>query len=221
LAAVHLSVREEKAARDRKKVARLSGENQDVNEFPGSLDLVETKKVAKAGTGHRHDAVRVSFLQGVPPVEALGCERKMNLHPLPADAKCPYCGKGGLAFVRERRLQGDLYRCTAATPCQGLALHYRKDLGVCGVAAKAISGHLLHWTACLDQELSQQDELTEEHLTTRQAAERLRVSKNRVIGLVRRGKLPGRKIGSKWLIPVAAVRQYCKTASVRHRVTSR
>src|ERR1022692_4446198 len=76
----------------------------------------------------------------------------MMLHPLPPDARCPYCRKGGLAFVRQRGLQGDVYRCTAATPCEGRALHHRRNLGACGVSAEAGIGPLLFWTECPGQE---------------------------------------------------------------------
>jgi len=76
----------------------------------------------------------------------------MMLHPLPPDARCPYCRKGGLAFVRQRGLRGDVYRCTAATPCEGRALHHRRNLGACGVSAEAVIGPLLFWTECPSQE---------------------------------------------------------------------
>src|ERR1035438_3593561 len=76
----------------------------------------------------------------------------MMLHPLPPDARCPYCRKGGLAFVRQRGLQGDVYRCTAATLCEGRALHHRRKLGACGVSAEAGIGPLLFWTECPGQE---------------------------------------------------------------------
>jgi excisionase family DNA binding protein len=140
----------------------------------------------------------------------------MNLHPLPDDAKCPFCGKGGLVFVRKRRAQGDIYRCTAETPCKGLSFHYRSSGSGCGVSAETAGGRFLTWIPCVHQEPAVHLE-TEEHLTTLQAAVRLRVSKKVVIGLVSRGKLPGRKIGIRWLIPAAALRQYNKTAMVTHR----
>jgi excisionase family DNA binding protein len=72
--------------------------------------------------------------------------------------------------------------------------------------------------ACLTPERPPIEE-TEEHLTTLQAAVRLRVSKKKVIGLVSHGKLPGRKIGARWLIPAEALRLYNQTATVRHRVS--
>jgi hypothetical protein len=75
----------------------------------------------------------------------------MRLHPLPPEARCPYCRKGGLAFVRQRGRRGDLYRCTAATPCEGHALHHRRDRGACGVSAEAACGDLLSWTECPGQ----------------------------------------------------------------------
>ena len=108
----------------------------------------------------------------------------MKLHPLPPDAKCPYCRKGGLAFVRQRKLQGDLYRCTAATPCKGLSVHHRRNRGECGVSAEPTSGQRLHWTECPSQEPATKEEITEEHLSTRQADERLRDSTKMVIGLL-------------------------------------
>jgi excisionase family DNA binding protein len=140
----------------------------------------------------------------------------MNLHHLPDDAKCPFCGKGSLAFVRKRRIQGDIYRCTAEPPCRGLSFHYRSAGSGCGVSAETAGGRFLTWSPCAHRERAAQDEL-EEHLTTMQAAARLRVSKKAVIGLVCSGKLPGRKIGVRWLIPAAALRQYNKTAMVTHR----
>jgi excisionase family DNA binding protein len=141
----------------------------------------------------------------------------MNLHPLPDDVKCPFCGKAGLAFLRERRSQGDLYHCTAAIPCRGLTIHYRTRLG-CGISAETASGQRLNWMECLTAQLPLPEE-TDEHLTTLQTAVRLRISKKMVIDLVSRGKLPGRKIGARWLIPAATVRRYNQTAMVRHRVS--
>jgi hypothetical protein len=67
----------------------------------------------------------------------------MILHPLPPDARCPYCRKVGLAFVRQRASNGDVYRCTATTPCEGRALHHRRNRGACGVSAEAANGYLL------------------------------------------------------------------------------
>src|ERR1017187_4057007 len=99
----------------------------------------------------------------------------MRLHPLPLAAKCPYCCKGGLEFVRHR-FQGDLYRCTAALPCTGLSLHHRGTGGACGVSAESMIGGLISWTECPGAEQAPKEEITEEYLTTRQAAERLRSS---------------------------------------------
>ena len=141
----------------------------------------------------------------------------MNLHPLPDDVKCPFCGKAGLAFLRERRSQGDLYHCTAAIPCRGLTIHYRTRLG-CRISAESAGGQRLNWSECHTAEPAPCEE-TEEHLTTSQAAMRLRVSKKKVIDLVSCGKLPGRKTGARWLIPAATVRRYNQTALVRHRVS--
>ena len=93
----------------------------------------------------------------------------MKLHPLPPDAKCPYCCKGGLAFVRHKS-QGDLYRCTAATPCKGHSLHHRGNGGACGVSAESAILGLLSWTECPGEEPPRKEEVTEEYLTTRRAA---------------------------------------------------
>lgn len=141
----------------------------------------------------------------------------MNLHTLPAEVKCTFCGKGGLAFVGEGGSQGDLYHSTAATSCRGLSFHCRTRRG-CGVSAETAGGQRLNWMACLTPERPPLEE-TEEHLTTLQAAVRLRVSKKKVIGLVSHGKLPGRKIGARWLMPAEALRLYNQTATVRHRVS--
>jgi excisionase family DNA binding protein len=59
--------------------------------------------------------------------------------------------------------------------------------------------------------------MTEEYLTTGQAAERLRGSTKMVIGLLASGKLSARRIGVRWQIPVAAVRAYSKAAPVTFR----
>src|ERR1039457_2298774 len=99
----------------------------------------------------------------------------MMLHPLPPDARCPCCRKGGLAFVRQRASRGDVYRCTAATPCERRSLHHRGDRGACGVSAEAASGHLLCWTECPGQEPTAIGEMAVESLTTDQVAERLHV----------------------------------------------
>jgi excisionase family DNA binding protein len=82
-----------------------------------------------------------------------------------------------------------------------------------------MSLHWLNWTECPGRELALKGEVTEEHLTTSQAAEQLRVSTDRVVGLIARGKLSGRKIGVRWQIPVAVVREYIKTAPLRRRVS--
>ena len=143
----------------------------------------------------------------------------MRLHPLLPDARCPYCRKGGLAFVRQRGRQGDLYRCPAATPCEGHALHHRRNRGACGVSAQAANGHLLFWTECPGQEPAAKGEMTVEYLTPRHVAERLQVPRNTVVGLLARGKLSGTKVGDKWRIPVSAVREYIKAVSVKLRGT--
>src|ERR1039458_9782441 len=87
----------------------------------------------------------------------------MRLHPLPLAAKCPYCCKGGLEFVRHR-FQGDLYRCTAATPCKGHSLHHRGYGGGCGGSAESTIGGLMSWTECPGGERASKDEITEEYL---------------------------------------------------------
>src|ERR1039458_7750278 len=115
----------------------------------------------------------------------------MRLHPLPPDARCPYCRKGGLAFVRQRGFQGDLYRCTAATPCEGHALHHRRNHGACRVSAEAASGHLLDWTECPGQEPTAKGAMTVDYLTTRQFAERLHFPVSMVVRLLASGKLSG------------------------------
>src|ERR1017187_494020 len=143
----------------------------------------------------------------------------MMLHPLPPDARCPRCRKGGLAFVRQRASRGDVYRCTAEIPCEGRALHHRGDRGACGVSAEAANGYLLCWTECPGQESAAKGEMTVEYLTTRQVAERLQVPRNTVVGLLARGKLSGTKVGDKWRIPVSAVREYIKAVSVKLRGT--
>ena len=81
--------------------------------------------------------------------------------------------------MRKRGYHGDLYRCTAATPCEGHALHHRRNRGACGVSAQAASGHLLFWTECPGQEPAAKGEMTVEYLATRQVAERLQVPRNR------------------------------------------
>jgi len=112
----------------------------------------------------------------------------MIVHPLPPDARCPYCRKGGLAFVRQRGYHEDVYRCTAATPCEGRAIHHRRDRGACGVSAEAASGHLLLWTECPGQKPAAEGEMTVEYLTARQFAERLQVSISVVARLLASGK---------------------------------
>src|ERR1019366_10609332 len=82
--------------------------------------------------------------------------------------------------MRKRGYHGDLYRCTAATPCEGYALHNRRNRGACGVSAEAANGHLLFWTECPGQEPAAKGEMTVEYLTTRQVAERLQVPRNTV-----------------------------------------
>ena len=123
----------------------------------------------------------------------------MILHPLPPDARCPYCRKGGLAFVRQRAYRGDVYRCTAVMACEGRAIHHQRNRGVCGVSAEAATGQLLFWTECPGQEPAAKEEMTVEFLTTRQVAERLQVPVYRVAHLLARGELSGTKIS--WTRP--------------------
>src|ERR1017187_3964422 len=111
----------------------------------------------------------------------------MMLHPLPPDARCPCCRKGGLAFVRQRASRGDVYRCTAATPCERRALHHRGDRGACGVSAAAAGGPLLCWPECPGQE-SMAIGVTVESLAPRQVAERLRVPVSVVVPPLASGK---------------------------------
>jgi hypothetical protein len=76
----------------------------------------------------------------------------MKLHPLPPGAKCAHCGNAGLAFVRQRGNFGDVYRCTAQTPCEGYTIHYRKEGKACGIAAEAeFNWARLNWIACPGQ----------------------------------------------------------------------
>ena len=143
----------------------------------------------------------------------------MKLHALPPDAKCPYCRKAGLAFVRQRGLQGDLYRCTAATPCHGLSLHHRRNGGACGVSAGAWSGHLLNWTECPGQEQAANGEMTGDYLTTGQVAERLQVPVSMVVHLLASGKLSGTKVNHRWGVPAAALKEYIVAATASRRGT--
>src|ERR1017187_4295614 len=143
----------------------------------------------------------------------------MILHPLPPDARCPYCRKGGLAFVRQRGHQGDLYRCTAATPCKGRALHHRRNLGACGVSAEAVIGPLLFWTECPGQEPTAIGEMAVEYLTTDQVAERLHVRMRMVVRFLASGKLSGTKVNNWWQVPAAALKEYIKAVLVKLRGT--
>src|ERR1035441_3296643 len=143
----------------------------------------------------------------------------MMLHPLPPDARCPCCRKGGLAFVRQRASRGDVYRCTAAIPCEGRALHHRGDRGACGVSAEAKRGYLLNWTECPGQESTAIGEVTVESLTTRQVAERLQVPVRMVAPLLTSGKLSGTKVNNRWQVPAAALKKYIVAAPARCRGT--
>ena len=141
----------------------------------------------------------------------------MMLHPLPPDARCPRCRKGGLAFVRQRASRGDVYRCTAAIPCEGHTLHHRRDRGACGVSAEAANGHLLCWTECPGQESTAIREVTVESLTTRQVAERLHVPVSMVVRLLASGKLSGARLNNRWQVPAAALKEYIVASPARLR----
>src|ERR1017187_181036 len=143
----------------------------------------------------------------------------MMLHPLPPDARCPRCRKGGLAFVRQRASRGDVYRCTAAIPCEGHTLHHRRDRGACGVSAEAANGHLLCWTECPGQESTATGEGTVESLTTRQVAERLHVPVSMVVHLLASGELSGTKVNHRWGVPAAALKEYIVAATASRRGT--
>ena len=142
----------------------------------------------------------------------------MNLHPLPPDAKCPYCGQGGLAFVRQRGRHGDLYRCTAAIPCEGFSLHHGRSNDSCGVSAEAKSGHLLNSTQCHSHVPSENGEMIVEYLTTRATAQRLHIPINRIARLLASGTLSGTKSGARWQIPVAALKEYSRTRPAKRRI---
>ena len=135
----------------------------------------------------------------------------MRLHPLPPDARCPYCRKGGLVFVRQRGHQGDLYRCTAATPCAGRALHHRRNRGACGVSAEAASRHLLFWSECPGQVPAERD-MTVEYFSTRQVAERLHVPVSMVVHLLASGELSGTKVNNRWRVALPALKKFLEDA---------
>jgi len=142
----------------------------------------------------------------------------MRLHPLQPEILCPYFRKGGLAFVRRRGSQGDLYRCTAAIPCSGLSLHYRKNRGACGISAETHNGALLYWTQCPGQELTPRSEIPLNHLATWQVAARLQLDTSSVVRLLAAGKLPGLKVNDKWQVPSAALREYMREGQSRRRI---
>jgi excisionase family DNA binding protein len=81
-------------------------------------------------------------------------------------------------------------------------------------------GGLISWTQCPGAEPAPKEEITEEYLTTRQAAERLRSSTRVVYRLLAKGKLSGTKIGFRWQIPVAVLKDYIKAAPVTRRTTT-
>ena len=142
----------------------------------------------------------------------------MRLHTLEPDVRCPYCHRGGLAFVRPRRFQGDLYRCTAPIPCRGLSLHYRKNGRACGVAAEGTNGLLVSWCECPGQEQVAHCESPLDHLTTGQVAQRLQVDVSSVVRLLATGKLSGSKVNDQWRVPSMALREYVREGPPRRRV---
>jgi len=81
---------------------------------------------------------------------------------------------------------------------------------------------LLCWTECSGQEPPvAKREMTVEHLTTRQVADRMQVSVTEVGRLLASGKLSGTKVGAKWQIAAASLREYVKTAPVKLRADDR
>jgi len=78
----------------------------------------------------------------------------------------------------------------------------------------------MSWTECPGAEPAPKEEITEEYLTTWQAAERLRGSTRMVLRLLAKGDLSGTKVGFRWQIPVAVLRDYIKAASVTRRTTT-
>jgi ssDNA-binding Zn-finger/Zn-ribbon topoisomerase 1 len=84
------------------------------------------------------------------PASLLSGAADMKLHALPQGTKCPYCGTASLVFVRHKR-QGDIYRCTGATPCRGHSLHHRRNRAAGGVSAESTIG-ALNWTECPNQD---------------------------------------------------------------------
>lgn len=142
----------------------------------------------------------------------------MRLHAIESELRCPYCRKGGLAFVRQRGAQGDLYRCTATTPCAGLTLHYRRNRGACGISAETVNGTLVYWMECPGQEPAPKSETPVDHLATWQVAARLQLDTSSVVRLLATGKLPGMKVNDKWQVPLAALREYIRVGPPRRRI---
>jgi excisionase family DNA binding protein len=136
----------------------------------------------------------------------------MKLHLLPSQVKCPFCGVGGLAFVRPRGAIGDLYRCTGEPPCKGVSLHHRRGRGACGISADGPFGNLVAWIECPVHVVLEPDEVTVATLTTNQVAKRLRFPVNKVIRLLNAGQLPGSKVGHRWRVSLDGLTQYLQSA---------
>jgi excisionase family DNA binding protein len=113
--------------------------------------------------------------------------------------------------------QGDLYRCTAPTPCPGYALHYRARSGPCGIAAET-KGRLVSWRECPGQIAAPAIASAVQYLSTNEVAARLGISTGMVAGLLAKGKLSGTKFRNRWQVPVSAIIEYHKTSPLRYRV---
>lgn len=142
----------------------------------------------------------------------------MRLHPIEPEMRCPHCGAGALVFVRQRGLQGDLYRCTAPKPCLGLTLHYRRDRRACGIAAETVNGTLIAWTACPGQQSLPHAETPADYLSTWQVAARLEIDSGTVVRLLATGKLFGQKVNGKWKVPSAALRDFVRNGPPRRHM---
>lgn len=51
-------------------------------------------------------------------------------------------------------------------------------------------------------------------LTPEQTAEHLQMSRNAVYALLRQGKLPGKKIGGIWRVPIVALEEFLRQPDV-------
>jgi hypothetical protein len=121
-------------------------------------------------------------------------------------------------FVRQRGLQGDLYRCTAPHACLGLTLHYRRNRGACGIAAETVNGTLIAWTACPGQQPLACSDAPVDHLSTWQVAARLQIDTCSVVRLLATGKLFGLKVNGKWKVPSGALRDFIRDGPPRRRI---